>query len=590
MLKRRYQLLLLAAVVMAAFYPAVLAGFSRIDDASMAGSYNAIQGWDLENLFIPFAGNNTYYRPLLGLSFLVDKHFLGLLPGLMHLENILFHLINAIFVYYLTLYVLPPGERNRSYLPLLAGLLFGLHPINTESVNWISGRTDVLAGGFVLSSAICIMLFRETQEKKYAVLSFIAFLGGVLVKETALAFLPGAFILSTVPRHTDECASSREKQSGRFPLKSLILMLTGGMLIALFFYVPRFATIGSHSGRIGLTLMSVSNNGIHSMLIILRAFAFYVKKLVFPYPLNFAIVEVDPFYEVMSVPLVALCLYVMTQKTLLRALFMSGIFLIAPAFVLVFGQIAWTPYAERYVYISSAFILVTVVVYLSDKLKIEHALLTKGVITAVLAIMFVATLNRSIIWQDDLKLCKDTVEKSPASREIRLVYSTILMENGELTEALNQLDKARVIPYLEYNERLDLNTADIYYQQRRIDDALKYSATAFQRTHGTSKKALEYLICLTELKKRTYTTRSQRHITDRKIYEYYRQLYRLDPNPRLLYHLGVTAEALGEYSKANTLFEQARNNLSSNDPYRVFAQKKIDRLLNASRKDYAKLY
>ena len=34
--------------------------------------------------------------------------------------------------------------------PLFAALLFAVHPVHTESVSWISGRTDVLAALFFL--------------------------------------------------------------------------------------------------------------------------------------------------------------------------------------------------------------------------------------------------------------------------------------------------------------------------------------------------------------------------------------------------------------------------------------------------------
>jgi tetratricopeptide (TPR) repeat protein len=504
------------------------------------------------------------------------------MPGLMHLENILFHLVNAVLVYFLTFYLMPSRDRNMSLLPLIAALLFGLHPVNTESVNWISGRTDVLAGTFILASALCIMKFRELHERKYAVLALITFLGGALVKETAVAFLPGAYLLmSAVPLQGDDMTRHDGTSPHRLDINRTAMLVLGGLLVALFFYVPRFMTVTSHTSRIGFTLNAISNDLINSMLVMLRAFGFYVKKLVLPYPLNFAIMEIDPLYEVLAVPLIALCLYMVSRRTALSAVFTAGLILVAPAFVLAFGQIAWTPYAERYVYITSAFFIVPVVVYARDKVLFPRFAPARAAIPALLLVLFVSVISRGVVWQSDFKLSKDTVEKSPMSRTMRLVYSTVLTEKGDYSEALNQLNEGRKIPALEYDERFDLNAANILAMQGRFDEAIAYSEAALQKTRGTSKRALRSLIGLMEKKKETCNKPGETRMFDKKIFAYYVQLFKVDHDPHLLYQLGVTAYDLGDHKRSIRLFEQTRNNLTSDDPYRKFAQKNIDRATKA---------
>ena len=150
-----------------------------------------------KDLFFPQASGGAYYRPLVGVSYLFDKYVWLLDTRLMHLDNLLFHLANALLVYYLAYQLLPRGERQKSYLPLISSLLFGIHPLTTESVAWISGRTDIMAGTFVLICTVFLIRFRETKKWSNLLLALLALIPGLLIKETPLAFVLGAlFILS----------------------------------------------------------------------------------------------------------------------------------------------------------------------------------------------------------------------------------------------------------------------------------------------------------------------------------------------------------------------------------------------------------
>ncbi len=88
-----------------------------------------------------------YYRPIISLSYMVDYTLWGLKPWGFHLSNIIFHTICCVLVYFI-------GNSlfNNHCTSIVASLLFASHPIHTESVTWISGRTDVVAGIFFLSA------------------------------------------------------------------------------------------------------------------------------------------------------------------------------------------------------------------------------------------------------------------------------------------------------------------------------------------------------------------------------------------------------------------------------------------------------
>ncbi len=551
MLIRRHHLLLIAVVVLAVYSPALLADFSRYDDAAVAESYRAAQGCDLRRLFIPFS-EGFYYRPLIGVSFYLDKYLLGLKPSLMHLENILIHLANAILVFFLTRHIIAVEKKSEpAHLPLLAALLFGLHPINTESVNWISGRTDLLAGMFILTSALCLLKFTELHEKKYVLLFFSAFACGALVKETSLAFLPGAFFLVSAGQRITEDRNGLNMANGvRSQSSVLLTAVIPGILVVLLFLSLRSIAFRNNASRIGLTLMALSNDWINSLFVMLRAFGFYMKKLIFPFPLNIAIMEVDPLYEVLAILLVALCMYIATRRSLSSAAFMSGMFFIAPAFLIAFGQIAWTPYAERYVYITSAFVIIAAVVYLDIKLVPARKPWTVFTMVIILAIFFASTFLRSVTWNSDLTLYEDAVEKSPQSRDLRAVYGELLIQKGDYAAALVQLEQGRSIASLDYDERFDLNMSYIYYKLGNIDEAIALSKTILLKSRNKSVKALDSLIVLLKEKMISARSPAEKNALKKEMFLYTKTLFDLNHDPRLLFDISILAAELGEKNAA----------------------------------------
>ncbi len=577
MLTRRYQILLLITVVLAVYYPAVLAGVSKIDDYSLFTRLEQSSGWNLWSVFFPSHGGGGYYRPLVDISFRIDKYLLGLQPGLMHLENILIHITNAVLVYMLTLHLVSSSDRSKSPFPLMTALLFGLHPVNSESVNWISGRFDLLAGAFVLLSALFLLRYKEHNSKKHLAVSLGAFFCAVLSKETALAFLPGAFFL--ISSHDQEDRTGcQEMKSSRWNLRSKNnLVMVGVMAVVFMFFIFRSAAFTSNSSRIGMTIRFITVDWIHSMFVCLRALGFYMKKLVMPVPLNLAIMEVDPLYQILAVPLVALCGYIALRRTTISAFFITGIFLTVPAYLLAFGQIAWTPYAERYIYISSAFIITAAGMYMGRRLMGLSIMGMTVAFSVIVGVMFATTLSRSIVWQNDFLLVKDTVDKSPHSRAMRSVYASMLIGRGEYDEALVQLKEGSSFPLIGvYDETYDTKRAFIAAKQGRIDESIAlYTSVLEKKRH--SIEALRKLASLYEFKKDESSDAHERHKFGENALSYNIKLYDLTHDPYLLFKIGNDAASLGQSQKALSFYRKTFDSMRPEDPNKLRVRKQITR-------------
>ncbi|MCG6963490.1 MAG: tetratricopeptide repeat protein [Acidobacteria bacterium] len=85
-----------------------------------------------------------YYRPVTTLTYILDYALAGTDPVPYHLTNVLLHSLASILAL-LVLWRLGVSEG----VAFVAAALFAVHPIHTESVAWIAGRTDLLA--FVLT-------------------------------------------------------------------------------------------------------------------------------------------------------------------------------------------------------------------------------------------------------------------------------------------------------------------------------------------------------------------------------------------------------------------------------------------------------
>lgn len=158
------------------------------DDYLLVGGLDSIV--DARSLIEPFrsdffdrAPDNAdrhYYRPLVQVSYLLGVALFGKEPFFFGLANLLFHLVvcGLLFALLRRWGVAPPAAA-------LGTALFGLMPRLTESVFWISGRTDVLASVFVMAALLC-WDDRAERHGRRTLAGALLFLG-LLCKEVALA-------------------------------------------------------------------------------------------------------------------------------------------------------------------------------------------------------------------------------------------------------------------------------------------------------------------------------------------------------------------------------------------------------------------
>ena len=105
-------------------------------------------------------------RPVLMLSYLLNSWMGGRETFAYHFTNLLIHTANTGLVFAIALRLLLLAGcafRNRVILASLAGAIFLIHPLQTESVSYIAGRSESLGSFFVLA-AWTVFLYRKQNE------------------------------------------------------------------------------------------------------------------------------------------------------------------------------------------------------------------------------------------------------------------------------------------------------------------------------------------------------------------------------------------------------------------------------------------
>jgi protein O-mannosyl-transferase len=174
---RPYVLLTLALLV----YANTLANGFTYDDEGYVLRSQAVQTFSLAKLFGPTSGNHIY-RPFAFSTFAANWAISGAQPFAYHLVNILLHAAVCLLLYFV-LKTLLAAVSQGDVIAFAAALLFAAHPIHTEAVASIVGRSELLAAGFLLAAWLL-----HLQDRPIPTL--VCFALAMLSKESAVVFLP----------------------------------------------------------------------------------------------------------------------------------------------------------------------------------------------------------------------------------------------------------------------------------------------------------------------------------------------------------------------------------------------------------------
>ena len=263
-------ILLLIAITVAIYFDSFNNQF-LYDDYPFVVENTAIRKLGINNIIADFTDRNTasaseslskdVWRPLVTISFALDYSRWRLDPRFYHIENTLLHAANAALVYIAVFLILGDG-----FAAFIAALVFAIHPVQTEAVTWVSGRSNVLFLLFFLLAFISHVRNRQKRPDTYDyTVPLLFFILALLSKEMAIT-LP--LVLALYDAHFSNKRRPMSYVGYYFPFA----------LVAASYVATRFAVLGTIAQRPEWWGGSVFN----SMLGTLKAVAEYLRLILVP--------------------------------------------------------------------------------------------------------------------------------------------------------------------------------------------------------------------------------------------------------------------------------------------------------------------
>ncbi|MHC4933957.1 MAG: hypothetical protein ACYTGV_17405 [Planctomycetota bacterium] len=172
---------LIACLALLVYAPALLGGFVYEDERFIEKN-PAVQDLSGSNVVRYFTDPTSHavvghdvYRPLRTFEFAVDWALSGGRPWLFHLHSMAYHVLVCLLLFAVLRRLLGALGSNgtANAAALLGTLAFGLHPVHTESVAWISSRADVMVLFWILL-ALWLYLRAERRWLWYGIYGVMA--------------------------------------------------------------------------------------------------------------------------------------------------------------------------------------------------------------------------------------------------------------------------------------------------------------------------------------------------------------------------------------------------------------------------------
>ena len=440
-------------------------------------------------------GNDTnFYRPMMHIVYMFNYSVFALEPWGYHLVNILFHGLNSVLLYFAlrVFFVDPPGRgagstpsapslkdseaggavgeasAMLSFAPLVGALVFALHPVNSEVVNWVAAIPELTFVCFLLLSFITYVSSYE-RGKVFLLISLLCFFLSIISKETAVAI--GIFILSydLIYRRRFE----------------FIRYIPYGAVLALYMALRTNAVGGI------IVKKQVHLTPFEAVINVFPLIYRYMAKLVAPFDLAI-LYKFVPHRELgdptvlISIALTLLILIFLFIFRRDRIVLTSLIWIFVPLLpVLYTPAISPGGFAERYLYLSSGgfgLLLAYGFMRLSSRWVAgggRGGLLLSAILVIILLTSALLSAKRSLTWKDDLTLWRDSAKSSPHLEEAHFNYGWVLHKSGDLDGAVGEYLEA--LDLEPYNIKAHNNLAIIYQKRGREREAIEHYRIVLER-------------------------------------------------------------------------------------------------------------
>lgn len=419
-----------------------------------------VKSLSLPNILSMFFTPNTIdYRPLVTLSYAVNYKFGGFDPTGYHYLNLLFHLLSTIALYFLIL------KLSRShFVAAVVTTLFGIHPMNVESVAWVTERKDVLYVFFYLLSMLAYIGYWFKDRKKRLWLTFFFFICSLCSKGMAIT-LPFALLLL-------DYYNGRRKD---------VKVIKEKIPFFVFAFLLCLVTLHTQSNYIEKYHPDPIEQIPYQLFFSTHGIVNYVGKLVIPwkmsaaYPFPERIHGEYPakfFWSLVIIPIIPWLLWrVRRRRKIMFGLLFLLINIFLPIVVVPFGQ---TFLGDRFTYLAGVGIYLVGAILLEDSLK-RYEKQSNFILIAMLAYFLVLAgiaRERTKVWENTTTLFEDVVSKFPNDKRVYTLAARAINASGNHESAIQIIKKPIEATPQNFNWREHIQLAYYYYKNNNLDSAL----------------------------------------------------------------------------------------------------------------------
>lgn len=279
-------ILALALILFAVYFRVMPAPLLYDDESSIVNNPSITSLWPLvgstnhRGPLSPPPQIPTSGRPLVNLSLAVNYHFGGLNPAGYHAVNLAIHTLSAVLVALIIRHGLLLGYFGWSAgsasgaLGILVALLWALHPLQTETIAYVTQRTELLVSFFYLATVYGSLrywvAFSQAGRTAWLIFSVLSCFAGMASKEVMVT----APVMVLLFDRTFVTGTFRGAVRKSWTLY-LGLFASWGLLFALNITGPRSGSAGFH---LNVSLLSY-------WIAQAKAFFLYLKLAFWPSPL-----------------------------------------------------------------------------------------------------------------------------------------------------------------------------------------------------------------------------------------------------------------------------------------------------------------
>ena len=388
------------------------------------------------------------------------------LPFVNHLMNLLYFILLCLLLYEVLAKIFPQHEGKKWFqsLPLIAAVLFVVHPIHTEVVANVKGRDEIFAMLGAVAALWCSLKYVDTRKWYWLVISLLTFTFGIFSKENAITFL------AVLPLSLFYYKNEKKRTADYFI--TLIPLVLGSV----FFVWARYKALGTMM-QPDMTSTILNNPYVHStraqqIATVLVTWGIYLKLLFFPHPLThdyyphqIAITDFsNPLVWLILAGCIALVGYAI-WKLKKKNVPAYGILFFIITFSITSNLLfnVGTFMNERFVFMASAgftlivgwwlYLLATASVPALQKLSIG--------LTSVICLLFgIKTFTRNFTWYDDFTLFLTDVKTSENSIKCNISAGGSYLQLWKKSH--KDSDKVKAYKYLEKALKLDDHALNAY--------------------------------------------------------------------------------------------------------------------------------